>query len=218
MKQGLVFGFCFIAIVIFAFDKLNESANESALQTIEVDSIHNYQHTLKAKALIAKTYCKSKQYNTTIGLLINYKIHSGLPRLFIWDFVGNKAIDSGLVSHGCGTNTWGRDESKTHPMFSNKEESHCSSVGKYLIKERGYSEWGIHVKYNLQGLEASNSNALKRYIVLHSWEAVGNISTYPVGTPEGWGCPAVSNKFMYKLDSLLQQQQNKKVILWAFND
>lgn len=218
MKQGLVFGFCCIAIIIFAFEKMHNSVIGTALQSNAEDAPPNYQRTLKAKALAAKAYCKSKQYNTTIGLLINYKLHSGLPRFFIWDFVHNKAIDSGLVSHGCGTNNWGRDESKTHAIFSNKEESHCSSVGKYLIKERGYSEWGIHVKYNLQGLEASNSNALKRYIVLHSWEAVSNTTTYPSGTPEGWGCPAVSNTFMHQLDSLLQQQQNKKVLLWVFND
>jgi len=64
----------------------------------------------------------------------------------------------------------------------------------------------------LDGKEQTNSNAIKRAIVLHSWEEVPNDEVYPNGTPEGWGCPAVSNESMIKIDSVLQK--NKKVLFW----
>ena len=52
---------------------------------------------------------------------------------------------------------------------------------------------GVKIKYVLHGLDSTNSNALKRYIVFHWWEAVSDDEVYPDGTPEGWGCQTISN-------------------------
>jgi hypothetical protein len=90
--------------------------------------------------------------------------------------------------------------------------SHCSSIGKFVILDRGVSQWGIKVNYILQGKEKTNSNARSRAVVLHSWEAISNDEVYPEGTPEGWGCPAVSNESMKEIDEILKQ--NKKVLMW----
>jgi hypothetical protein len=38
---------------------------------------------------------------------------------------------------------------------------------------------------------------------------------YPEGTPEGWGCPAVSNLQMRKLDSLLKKEK-KPLLMWIY--
>ncbi len=162
----------------------------------------------------ALVFVKKNKMDTTLAIFINYKLHSGKKRGYIIDLKCKIITDSFLVSHGCGNNNWGSDESKDNPSFSNDFESHCSSLGKYKIGERAYSQWGINVKYVLYGLEASNKNALQRTIVLHGWESIPDIETYPAGVPEGWGCPAVSNATMIKLDALL----NKKnaVLLWAY--
>ena len=72
------------------------------------------------------------------------------------------------------------------------------------------------MKYNLHGLDDSNSNALARTIVLHSWEEITDEEVYPDGTAEGWGCPAVSNASMRFLDSCLQKA-DKPVLLWQFD-
>jgi hypothetical protein len=85
--------------------------------------------------------------------------------------------------------------------------------GKYKIGNRDYSSWGINVKYWLHGLEATNKNAVKRVVVLHSWNAVKNKEIYPKYSPLSWGCPAVSNEFMEKIDIRLQDSQ-KPVLLW----
>jgi hypothetical protein len=39
--------------------------------------------------------------------------------------------------------------------------------------------------------------------------------TFPEGTPEGWGCPAVSNQQMRALDSLLKKEK-KPLLLWIY--
>ena len=128
----------------------------------------------------------------------------------------NLLMDSFLVSHGCGNNTWGLDESKEKPQFSNAFESHCSSLGKYRIGKRAYSDWGINIKYYLYGLDSSNSNAYKRTIVLHGWGDIPDNEIHPSGIPEGWGCPAVSDKMMTKLDSTFQTKK-KPVLMWIYH-
>ena len=173
--------------------------------------------SLQEKATEAKSYCEEKGLNTSYCILIDFSIHSGKKRLFLYDFKGDSVITQAMVSHGCGDKPWGMDNTKISPVFSNVHESHCSSLGKYKIGKRGYSSWGINVNYKLHGLESSNSNAYDRIIVLHSWNAIPHNEVYPYGTPEGWGCPAVSNDFMTYLDELLKKK-DKDVLLWIYNE
>jgi hypothetical protein len=133
----------------------------------------------KSKAEEALTFCKSKQFNTDFCILIDMGLHSGVKRLVVWDFKTNSASKKYLVGHGCGNNRWSSDESKDHPEFSNEDGSHLSSLGKYKIQGRGYSDWGIHVKYLMHGLEKTNSNALQRFIVFHSWNLMSDEEVFP---------------------------------------
>jgi hypothetical protein len=163
----------------------------------------------------AKAYCAEKGMNTEYAIFLDMGIHSGKKRFFVWSFKENKLLSSGLCAHGCCKNNWGEDETKENPTFSNIPESHCSSLGKFKIGARGYSSWGINVNYKLHGLEKSNSNAYKRIIVLHSWNAVTDHEIYPSGTAEGWGCPAISNSQMKQVDDLLKST-NKPTLLWVY--
>ena len=169
----------------------------------------------KAKAQQALQFCKSKSYNTNFCILIDMSLHSGVKRLIIWDFERDTITNSFLVAHGCGTNPWNEDNTKEAPVFSNTDDSHCSSLGKYKIGERGFSQWGVNVKYVLHGLESSNSNAQRRAIVFHSWEAISDNEIYPNGTPEGWGCPAISNNSFRMIDPLLRSS-DKPVLMWIY--
>ncbi|MEL1253277.1 murein L,D-transpeptidase catalytic domain-containing protein [Flavobacterium sp. DGU38] len=160
----------------------------------------------------AKQYCKVNNLNQDKFILIDLGVHSGLKRFFIYNFKDKKISKSYMVSHGCGANEWGRTSSRKDAPISNEFDSHCSSLGKYVILDRGVSQWGIKVNYILKGKDKSNSNALNRAIVLHSWEAIPDNEVFPEGTPEGWGCPAVSNESMKEIDELLKT--NKKVLMW----
>lgn len=183
----------------------------------------NVSIKIKEKAFInrdslikeAQMYCIKNQMDTGIAILINYKMHSGLKRGYLIRLKTGKILDSFMVSHGCGDSTWGSDKTKESPKFSNEFESHCSSLGKYKLQGRAYSDWGIHIKYLMKGLDKSNSNAYSRTIVLHGWDSVTDVELYPKGTPEGWGCPAVSNTTMTYLDGLLSKKK-KPVLMWIY--
>ena len=170
---------------------------------------------LTSKADEARMYCNQNYFNEEFCILIDMSIHSGKNRFRVYNFKQNKVTHSYLVSHGCGDNQWTSDQSKRSPEFSNVEDSHLSSLGKYKIGKRGWSNWGVHAKYSLHGLEESNSNAFKRWVVFHSWDMISDEPTYPTGTPEGWGCPAVSNESFKEIDKLIKSQ-TKPTLMWIY--
>ena len=170
---------------------------------------------LKNKAKEAKAFCDKRGFNDQFCILIDMSVHSGLKRFVIWDFEKDTFTHAYLVGHGSGSNPWSHDFTKDKPQFSNEENSHCTSLGKYKIGARAKSEWGVGIKYVLHGLEPTNSNAQKRFVVFHSWEAVSDTEVYPTGTPEGWGCPILSLKAFREVDQLLSSC-SKPVLMWIF--
>jgi hypothetical protein len=174
----------------------------------------NFEKT-RTKAKQAFEFCKSHNYNSDFCILIDMSLHSGVKRFIVWDFKKDTILNSFLVGHGCGDNPWSRDFSKDNPKFSNTDGSHCSSLGKYKIGERAYSNWGVNVKYVLHGLEPTNKNAFSRLIVFHSWEVVSDEEVYPDGTPEGWGCPTISDNSFKIIDPVLKSSP-KSVLMWIY--
>ncbi|GAB0157089.1 murein L,D-transpeptidase catalytic domain family protein [Chryseobacterium sp. Alg-005] len=169
----------------------------------------------KIKAEEALKFCTSKDFNTDFCILIDMSLHSGVKRLVVWDFKKNAVSKKYLVGHGCGTSPWSGDDSKDDPQFSNEDGSHLSSLGKYKLQDRGPSDWGIHIKYLMYGLEETNSNALKRFIVFHSWDMMSDDEVFPKGSPEGWGCPTISNNAMREVDPMIRSSE-KPVLMWIY--
>ena len=165
------------------------------------------------KHLEAAAYCKTNQFNVDYYFLLDMSIHSGKNRFFIYDFKQNKIIDESLVTHGACDHFQVNPTKYEKAKFSDKMDSHCSMKGKFKIGKRDYSSWGIHVKYWLHGMETGNKTAVDRVVVLHSWEEVSNEEIFPELSPLSWGCPAVSDVFMKKLDGKLQENK-KPVLLW----
>ena len=177
-------------------------------QPLEDKEYADYQMQIQEAFL----YCKQNHFNSDYFFLADLSLHSGKKRLYLIDFNKKTIVARYMVSHGCGSYFWKMTLSKSNASISNKPNSHCSSVGKYKIGEKGFSNWGIGVKYLLHGLEASNSNALKRAVVLHSWSEVSDKEVYPDGTPEGWGCPAVSNNAMREIAQKIDASE-KRILL-----
>lgn len=176
-----------------------------------------YTPDVKSKGMEALAYCKENQLNTDFCILIDMNIHSGKNRLLVYDFNEEAILNAALCSHGCGSSPWGSDQTKESPVFSNVENSHLSSLGKYKIGSRGYSNWGININYKLYGLESTNNKAFDRLIVLHSWDKIPEQEVFPNGAAEGWGCPAISNSTMEYIDSLLSQVSTP-VLLWIYHN
>ena len=197
---------------ILLFLLLMSSCIATPSEGVVLSVVENKTRTRAREALI---FCKTKSYNMDFCILVDMSLHSGLKRFFVWDFKGDSIVNRFMVAHGCCNQPWGLDATRDRPGFSNVDGSLCSSLGKFKVGERGYSNWGIHVKYNLHGLEASNKNALARTIVLHSWEEITDHEVYPAGTAEGWGCPVLSNKSLRLLDARLKAVQ-QPVLLWIY--
>ncbi len=158
-------------------------------------------------------YCEKNNLNDKYFFLVDLSIHSGKKRFYVCDFLKQKITERYMVSHGCGSIFWSRDCSKENAEISNEVDSHCSSIGKYIIGKKGVSRWGIKVNYQLYGMDKTNSNASKRSIVLHSWNAVKDDEVYPDGVAEGWGCPAVSNNSMKEIIKKIDASP-KRTMLW----
>jgi hypothetical protein len=213
INESLKLAFFLIAIIACnATAREESSANRSIAAAVPyVDHLHRINQVEEARA-----FAGQKKIRQDYFLLFDLRIHSGRKRLFLVDLRSGEAIDSFMVAHGAGANPWGRDFTKDKPQTSNTVNSHLTSTGKYLVGNRDYSTWGINVKYWLYGQDSTNSNAVKRVVVLHSWDHTPDEEVYPDGTPESWGCPAVSDRTMKKLDELLGSS-NKKMLLWIVN-
>lgn len=133
-------------------------------------------------------------------------------RFFIWSFKKDTIIASGLCAHG-----YGGESTTRKPVFSNMEGSYCTSLGKYKLGARSYSNWGINIHYKMHGLEESNSNAFKRIIVLHSHKPVPAKAIYPKHLPLGYsqGCPVINDETMRFTDELLKTVK-QPVLLWIY--
>ncbi len=213
-----------LAIALFSLSSCDFVAQE--IDNVQQATGEEPEEIVKPKLDIEKTrkkakealeFCQSKNYNTDFAILIDMSLHSGVNRLVIWDFAKDTIDHICLVGHGSGDNPWNNDFTKENPKFSNVPESHCSSLGKYRIGERAPSDWGVRIKYVIHGLEPTNSNAARRYVVFHSWGRVPDEELFPAGTPEGWGCPIVSLNNFRMIDEKLQSNP-KSTLMWIYLD
>ena len=193
----------FFGIFGLLFASCSSPEADSAVLAIKHDGLHQE----------ALSYCKAQKFNTDYYFLVDFSIHSGRNRFFIYNFKDSTVVREALVTHGTCDGLEPNPNASENLKFSNTVDSHCSSQGKYKIGKRDYSSWGINVKYWLNGLESTNNKAVERVVVLHSWGAVSDSEVYPYHAPLSWGCPAVSDNFMWHLDSLLQKS-SKPVLLW----
>lgn len=211
MPLILLLGLSIFFIVCNAKTRMKEQeAEQQQQQTIEDNMTFR---RLRVRAESAEAYCKEKGFNTKYCFLVDFSIHSGKNRFFIWDFAKDSIMEKSLCAHG-----YGLKSTQTKPVYSNVEGSYCSSLGRYKIGVRSYSQWGINVHYKMHGLDKTNSNAFKRWVVLHSHTPVAEREIYPTHLPLGYsqGCPVISNGVMRKVDEMLKETK-KPVLLWIFN-
>lgn len=162
----------------------------------------------QAKVSEIKNYIKGKEYNQELAVFINFKIPSGKYRYFIYNLKKNTIVQQAVVSHGSGSVIPKSNALK----FSNVEGSYQSSLGKYAIGESYVGKFGK--AYRLKGLDSSNSNAMQRAIVLHSYGCIPDVeSQTPVCL--SLGCPMLSANALKETAKYLDKSE-KPIILYAF--
>lgn len=117
--------------------------------------------------------------------IADYSLSANNKRLWVIDLDHNKILFHTLVAHGQGT---GEEFAEN---FSNKENSHQSSIGFFITQDTYMGDNGYSLK--LQGLDGKyNSNAYDRSIVIHGADYVSDAfiqANQRLG--RSWGCPAV---------------------------
>ena len=162
-----------------------------------IDSIYNQIEFSEGEMLSKKAFKKAYIGYLNLkgqGLLNDHKnllsiadfsLSANKKRFWVIDLATKTVLFHTLVAHGQGTG-----EEFAH-QFSNKENSHESSIGFYITDNTYTGHNGYSLRLN--GMDKGyNSNALERAIVMHGADYVSE--TFIKGNKRlgrSWGCPAV---------------------------
>ena len=106
----------------------------------------------------------AKLWHRDMVAIADFGLHSARQRFHFVDLV-NSRVESFHVSHGDGSDP---DHDGWLKWYSNLEGSHCTSKGAYMTRSWYVGKFGTSIR--LDGLDATNSNALPRAIVMHQAE------------------------------------------------
>lgn len=125
--------------------------------------------------------------------IVDFDLSSTKKRMWILNMDSHEVLFNTYVAHGQGT---GGEFAK---QFSNIENSHQSSLGFYMTGATYYGGNGLSLY--MDGMEKKfNSNARKRYIVIHGADYADPSFIQRVGRlGRSYGCPAVPNKIAKEL-------------------
>ena len=202
-KKGFVGGallaVLLIAALVYGIIRVNQrsSVNTANLSELSVDAEkYAYKHGLSTN------YC----------FFLNYGVPSGTPRFYVWDFAKHEVIATARCMHGSGlTNT------ASQPVFSNKVNSNCSSLGRFEVLRNEHGS-RLRRSFRLQGLDKENSNAYSRGLLIHSslWVEQHKHKKYiPLHTPSCQGCVTISPRGMRYVERLVKNEP-KNILLWSY--
>lgn len=160
------------------------------------------------QAIALKQYAIENGYDTGYAFLVNISLKSGKKRFYVVNLETMSIDNSGLVAHGRGDERFTFDK-----YFSNTPGSNCTSLGRYKIGKSYEGQFGL--AYKLHGLDSTNNNAFKRFVVLH---AMGCISYEETKLPicQSEGCPAVAPQFLEEIKPVIDSRK-KPMLLWLFD-
>ena len=194
---------CISLVAAHYYIKLNRKPVDKQVFT-DIDSEIGRKLSLFADSL--KTFNLSGDYNSKTAFIIDMSLASGRNRFFIYDLETKTIGAAALVTHGKCNNVW-----MSGRKYSNEPGSGCTSTGKYKIGKSYYGKFGL--AYKLHGLDNTNSNAFKRYVVLHAHDCVGDGEIHPYPLCQSDGCPTVSPAFLKKLQMIIDKSK-KPVLLY----
>ncbi|KAA5547697.1 murein L,D-transpeptidase catalytic domain family protein [Adhaeribacter rhizoryzae] len=145
---------------------------------------------------------RSKKVSASKSILsiVDFSKSSRQKRLWIIDLKNEKLLYHTLVAHGQGSGA------EMATVFSNKLNSHQSSLGFYVTGNTYFGKHGLSLK--LHGMDTGfNSNAYQRAIVVHGADYVSNNFIKQQGRlGRSHGCPAVPQELNKKIIEVIKNQ------------
>lgn len=159
---------------------------------------------------------KAAQYraDTRYLILVDYSIPSNHNRLFVWDTELDGIVEQFWCAHG-----FGGQSTAERPEFSNELGSNCSSLGWFLV-ERSVGKsprWGYNY-HAVDGLDACNSNARQRQLLIHPWGSVGADAAAQIDHPmaldgRSAGCFTTSEDGFLTIDRYVKESSRRLLLL-----
>lgn len=158
----------------------------------------------------AVNYAKNEGLDTDYAFFINMKKASGSRRFYTIHLKTGELLHAGLVAHGRCNKSWlnGR-------QYGNEIGCGCSSLGRYKVGNAYKGRFGL--AYKLHGLDNTNSNAYKRFVVLHAHVCVPYNEVSPAPICQSDGCPTVAPEYLQELKTVIDKAR-KPVLLWIYED
>ena len=182
-------------------------ANNSLRLKKEYHSEPTTAEKLKKKSIEAISFIKKNGYNESVCFFIDMSLPSGQNRFFVYYIAKDSIQRSGLVTHGRCNQMWQEGR-----KYSNEPGCGCTSLGKYKIGNSYNGKFGL--AYKLYGLDKTNNNAFKRFVVLHSHECVPG-SEVQDEICQSDGCPTVSPGFLNQIRQIIDKSSHP-VLLWIY--
>ncbi len=136
---------------------------------------------------------KAGKVSNPLLTVIDFNLSSTKKRMWILNMETQEVIFNTHVAHGKNTGV------EFARNFSNKQNSHQSSLGFYVTGETYFGKNGLSLF--IDGMEKKfNSNARARYVVIHGADYAEPSFIKRVGRlGRSYGCPAVPNKIAKEL-------------------
>jgi hypothetical protein len=191
-----------IIAIIFTFITSNIYAQrdvDSLYCDLEADSVGLSKEALKYAFNGYQSLLKSGLVSKKDTIVIcDFSQPSNQKRFYIIDLLNAEFIFNTYVAHGA------KSGKETAGSFSNKVNSHKSSLGFYVTEGTYYGKNGLSLR--IKGLEKGfNNNAEKRGVVVHGSSYVGEDYLEDNAIlGRSWGCPAVPESESEDIISLIK--------------
>lgn len=199
--------FILIPILVILFSSFNNGLKitEKKVNEVVITTSPTEQRLLDRVKTIKQFIGTNSKYNNELAFFIDMRVMSGKNRFMVYDLKNNKIVDQGLVAHGIGSETDNKPELK----FSNNNSSFCTSLGKYSIGKNYVGKYGK--AYKLYGLDATNSNAFARSIVLHKYDKVP-YEEQDRAIVHSLGCPMVNELYYDRIEKIIDNSKRNIIL------
>ena len=203
--RKIIFVLTPIFVILFSSFNNGLEITENRANEVVITTSPTEQRLLDRVKTIKQFIGTNSKYNNELAFFIDMRVMSGKNRFIVYDLKNNKILDQGLVAHGIGSETDNKPELK----FSNNGSSFCTSLGKYSIGKNYIGKYGK--AYKLYGLDASNSNAFARSIVLHKYDKVP-YEEQERAIVHSLGCPMVNELYYDRIEKIIDNSKRNIIM------